>query len=78
MSFSISILHFSLDEQQTEGPSVDPDALNTDSSTKSLDPKKSTIGQRRAPQPKKVNINYLFIFEWLNSKMFRKDLVHKK
>ncbi|CAF1295295.1 unnamed protein product [Adineta ricciae] len=39
--------------EQTEGPSVDPDALNNDGSAKSLDPKKSTIGQRRAPQPKK-------------------------
>ncbi|CAF0854974.1 unnamed protein product [Rotaria sp. Silwood1] len=40
-------------EQQTEGPSVDPNALNSDGSTKVHDPKKSTIGQRRAPQPKK-------------------------
>ncbi|CAF4844510.1 unnamed protein product, partial [Rotaria socialis] len=40
-------------EQQTEGPSVDQNALNNDGSTKTLDPKKSTIGQRRAPQSKK-------------------------
>lgn len=41
-------------EQQSEeqGPSVDPAAFN-DASNKSLDPKKTTIGQRRAPQPKK-------------------------
>jgi len=43
-------------EQQTEGPSVDLNALDNDSSTKTLDPKKTTIGQRRAPQAKKVNI----------------------
>ncbi|CAF1680771.1 unnamed protein product, partial [Rotaria sordida] len=40
-------------EQQTEGPSVDHNALNNDGSPKVHDPKKSTIGQRRAPQPKK-------------------------
>ncbi|CAM4756178.1 unnamed protein product [Rotaria magnacalcarata] len=40
-------------EQQTEGPSVDQNALSNDGSTKTLDPKKSTIGQRRAPQSKK-------------------------
>jgi ADP-ribosylation factor GTPase-activating protein 2/3 len=40
-------------EQQIEGPSVDPNALNNDSSNKILDPKKTTIGQRRAPQAKK-------------------------
>ncbi len=52
-----------LAEQQTEGPSVDPNALNNDGSTKSLDPKKSTIGQRRVPQAKKVDFNYLFSFK---------------
>ncbi|CAF3653876.1 unnamed protein product [Adineta steineri] len=40
-------------EQEGEGPSIDPNALNNDGSAKNLDPKKSTIGQRRAPQPKK-------------------------
>ncbi|UJR23693.1 hypothetical protein I4U23_026675 [Adineta vaga] len=40
-------------EQPSEGPSVDPNVLNSDASGKPLDPKKSTIGQRRAPQPKK-------------------------
>lgn len=46
--------NFDRNEQQSDGqgPSVDPNALN-DPSNKSLDPKKSTIGQRRAPQPKK-------------------------
>jgi hypothetical protein len=59
--FIISILlPFSSAEQQTEGPSVDPNALTNDGSSKSLDPKKSTIGQRRAPQAKKVDIHYLF------------------
>ncbi len=49
----MSNLFFSA-EQQTEGPSVDPSALNNDGATKTLDPKKSTIGQRRAPAAKKV------------------------
>ncbi|CAF2514030.1 unnamed protein product [Rotaria sp. Silwood2] len=40
-------------EQQTEGPSVDPSVLNSDGSVKTLDPKKTTIGQRRAPAAKK-------------------------
>jgi len=40
-------------EHPTEGPSVDPSALNSDGSAKTLDPKKSTIGQRRAPAAKK-------------------------
>ncbi|CAF0933569.1 unnamed protein product [Adineta ricciae] len=40
-------------EQQAEGPSVDPNAFNNDGSAKTLDPKKSTIGQRRAPATKK-------------------------
>ncbi|CAF0794803.1 unnamed protein product [Rotaria sordida] len=40
-------------EQQTEGPSVDPSILNNDGSVKTLDPKKTTIGQRRAPAAKK-------------------------
>ncbi|CAF4512929.1 unnamed protein product [Rotaria sp. Silwood1] len=40
-------------EQQTEGPSVDPSVLNNDGSVKTLDPKKTTIGQRRAPATKK-------------------------
>jgi len=42
---------------------VDPNALNNDGSAKSLDPKKSTIGQRRAPQAKKVDFDYLFSFK---------------
>lgn len=37
---------------QGEGPSVDPNLLDVDASTK-LDSKKSTIGQRRAPAAKK-------------------------
>ena len=48
------MLILSLAEQQTEGPSIDPNALNNDGSTKAFDPKKSTIGQRRAPAAKKV------------------------
>ncbi|CAF1167643.1 unnamed protein product [Adineta ricciae] len=40
-------------EQQAEGPSVDPNAFNNDESAKVFDPKKSTIGQRRAPTTKK-------------------------
>jgi len=52
---TISILCFFFSaEQQTEGPSVDPNALNNDGSAKALDPKKTTIGQRRAPAAKKV------------------------
>ena len=47
-----------LDEQPTEGPSVDPNALNNDASSKSLDPKKSSISQRRAPQAKKVGMKF--------------------
>ncbi|UJR25193.1 hypothetical protein I4U23_006548 [Adineta vaga] len=39
--------------QPTEGPSVDPNAFNNDGSVKALDPKKSTIGQRRVPATKK-------------------------
>ncbi len=52
-SISIIYIFFSA-EQQTEGPSVDPSALNNDGSGKTLDPKKTTIGQRRAPAAKKV------------------------
>jgi hypothetical protein len=52
----IFIYNLHLAEQQTEGPSVDASALNNDGSSKSLDPKKTTIGQRRAPQTKKVSI----------------------
>ncbi len=51
---SIFIYNLYLGDQQGEGPSVDVNALNSDGSSKALDPKKSTIGQRRAPQPKKV------------------------
>ena len=50
------MIFFSLDEQQTEGPSVDPNAFNNDGSAKALDPKKTSIGQRRGPAPKKVRI----------------------
>ena len=42
------------DEEQGEGPSVDPNLLNSDASGKNLDPKKTTIGQRRAAPAKKV------------------------
>jgi len=37
----------------SEGPSVDPSLLDADGAAKTLDSKKSTIGQRRAPAPKK-------------------------
>jgi len=40
-------------DQNAEGPTVDPNLLNNDETPKTLDPKKSTIGQRRAPQAKK-------------------------
>jgi ADP-ribosylation factor GTPase-activating protein 2/3 len=40
-------------EQQTEGPTVDSNMFNPDGSAKTLDPKKTTIGQRRAPVAKK-------------------------
>ncbi|CAF1315884.1 unnamed protein product [Adineta steineri] len=40
-------------DQQTEGPSVDPNVFNSEGGAKTLDPKKSTIGQRRAPASKK-------------------------
>jgi len=53
---SIFIYNLHLAEQQTEGPSVDANALNNDGSSKSLDPKKTTIGQRRAPAAKKVRL----------------------
>ncbi|CAF1480089.1 unnamed protein product, partial [Didymodactylos carnosus] len=40
--------------QAGEGPSIDPNVFNTDGSQKTLDPKRSTIGQRRpAPSKKK-------------------------
>jgi hypothetical protein len=55
---SIVIYNLNLAEQQIEGPSVDPNALNNDSSNKILDPKKTTIGQRRAPQAKKVFLSH--------------------
>ena len=58
---SLYILFFPAD-QLTEGPSVDSNVLNSDGSTKALDPKKSTIGQRRAPQAKKVCVNSLIFF----------------
>lgn len=44
--------------------------LNSDGSAKTLDPKKSSIGQRRAPQPKKVRIYswfhwcFFLLFHW--------------
>jgi len=54
---SISIVDFFyLAEQPTEGPSVDPNAFNSDAPAKILDPKKTTIGQRRAPAAKKVHL----------------------
>ncbi|CAF4717589.1 unnamed protein product, partial [Rotaria socialis] len=40
-------------EQQTEGPTVDLSALNNDGSMKPIDPKRTNIGQRRAPAAKK-------------------------
>ncbi|CAF3721092.1 unnamed protein product [Rotaria magnacalcarata] len=40
-------------EQQTEGPTVDLSALNNDGSVKPIDPKRTNIGQRRAPAAKK-------------------------
>ena len=46
-------------DQQTEGPSVDPNVFNSDGSGKALDPKKTTIGQRRAPPAKKVPLHAL-------------------
>ena len=43
------------DDELGEGPSVDPNLLNNDAAAgKSLDPKKTTIGQRRAAPAKKV------------------------
>jgi hypothetical protein len=61
--FFVTYLSFSFSaEQQTEGPSIDLNALNNDGSAKSLDAKKSTIGQRRAPQAKKVDL-FFFVFD---------------
>ena len=79
LSFTISTTrHYSyFSDEQTEGPSVDPNALNNDGSAKSLDPKKSTIGQRRAPQSKKVRLKLDFFFE-SKENAYRKDSVHKK
>ncbi len=55
-NFNSSLRYFLFysDEQQTEGPTVDSNMFNPDGSAKTLDPKKTTIGQRRAPVAKKV------------------------
>jgi hypothetical protein len=54
VSSFMSGLFLFVDDQEVEGPSVDSHVLNNDGTTRNLDPKKATIGQRRPLATKKV------------------------